>query len=153
MSVKVTDHGYKALTRRVFGDQALPMAVGVFEANGSKTYEDGMTVLEVATIHEFGTSTIPERSFIRAYFDENQTRIRKMMTALMGSVIEGKRTKEQVLEILGQKLVGEIQARIAARIPPPLAPETVRRKGSDVPLIDTGQLRSSITYKVDPDDR
>ena len=33
---------------------------------------------------------------------------------------------------------------------PPLAESTIRRKGSSNPLIDTGQLRSSITWQVVP---
>ena len=41
------------------------------------------------------------------------------------------------------------EAKIASNIPPALAPETIERKGSSVALIDTGQLRSSITWQVE----
>jgi hypothetical protein len=68
----------------------------------------------------------------------------------MRTVIEGKRTSDQVLEILGQRAVGQIQERIASGIAPANAPSTVAKKGSSTPLIDTGVLRSSITYQVKP---
>lgn len=108
-----------------------------------------LTVLEVAIMNEFGTDTIPERSFIRAWVDLEGDEARKWMRALIKQVIRGAITKEVALERFGQKVQGSIQARIADGIPPPNAPATVERKGSSTPLIDTGQLRSSITYKVD----
>lgn len=149
-SIKVTDKGYKKLLRTVFEFGAPNIAVGVQEADGAKKHngKGNATVVEVATWQEFGTKYIPARSFLRAYVDENSARLRQMMFVLMQSVIKGSRTKEQAVNILGQKMVGEIQARISARIPPPLAASTIKRKKSDVPLIDTGQLRASITYRV-----
>ena len=63
-------------------------------------------------------------------------------------VIKRELTPEQLADLLGQKYVGQIQARISAGIPPPLAESTIARKGSSVPLIDTGQLRSAVTYEV-----
>jgi hypothetical protein len=45
--------------------------------------------------------------------------------------------------------VGVIKQRIANGIAPPNSPYTIARKGSSKPLIDTGQLRNSITYQVE----
>lgn len=154
--VKITDRdqGLEALKRRVFGVGRPVISVGILEKDGAKPKkeEDGdasdLTVLEVAIWNEFGTDKIPSRSFIRAWFDENRDRAHEMLRRMMVSVVEGKRTKEQVLELLGQKFVAEIQARIAAGILPENAPSTVARKGSSKPLIATGQLRSSISYEV-----
>ena len=36
-----------------------------------------------------------------------------------------------------------------AGIAPPLKPATIARKGSSTPLINTGQLRSAITWRVE----
>ena len=68
----------------------------------------------------------------------------------MQSVIAGKRTKDEVLELLGQQCVGQIQERISEGIDPPNAPSTIRQKGSSTPLIDTGALRSAVNYRVNP---
>lgn len=141
------DKGFRALQKRVFGLLNPSVSVGVTAKSGAQKTDGGMTVLDVANIHEFGLGTVPERSFLRAYIDENQGRIQKMLVVLLESVVAGKRSPQQALDILGAKMVGEIQARISAGISPPLTPETIARKGSDVPLIDTGQLRASITFE------
>jgi hypothetical protein len=107
-----------------------------------------LTVLDVATWNEFGAGNVPQRSFLRAYFDENGPKNSKLALSLMQTCVTGKRTPGQVLNLLGVKFVGEIQRRMAAGIPPPNAPSTIRRKGSSKPLIDTGQLRSSIAYRA-----
>jgi hypothetical protein len=42
-----------------------------------------------------------------------------------------------------------MQQRIADRIDPPNAASTIKRKGSSVPLIDEGILRTSILGQVE----
>jgi len=153
MSVKITDkdHGFKALSARVKSlAKGHSLSVGIHAKDGQKTYPVGspLSVLQIAVIHEFGLG-VPERSFIRAYFTENEPRLLKMVSAVAKEVAKGTYSEKVGLERLGQQIVAEIQVRISQRIPPPLAQSTIDRKGSDVPLIDTGQLRSSITYKVD----
>lgn len=153
--VRDTDHGYKALVGRVFGFGKPQITVGIHADQGSQPKEvrEGsessglMSLIKIATIHEFGLGQ-KERSFIRAWFDENQGKCREQMGIMMQSVISGKRTKEQILELLGARWKGEIQKRISAGLSPDILESTKKRKGSDKPLIDTGQLRSAIDYKV-----
>ncbi len=150
MPVRDVDHGYAKLVENVFGIEKPKITVGIFEVAGASTYSDGVTLLEVAIYNEFGTDKIPERSFIRAWFDENESKCKEAVRVMLVAVLAGKYTKEQALEMLAQRFVGEIQKRIAAGIPPENAPATIAAKGSSTPLIDKGQLRSGITYKVDP---
>ena len=166
MAATVTDrdHGYKAMLDRIYtAAKTRPVVrVGVQAADGEKAYvkkadraandngeEHALTVLQVAIFNEFGTDRIPERSFLRAWFDANRDVIRHKFQLLMRSVLNGKRTKEDILELIGQWCVGQIQLRIAQGIGPPNAESTIARKGSSTPLIDTGVLRSSISYRVD----
>ena len=107
-----------------------------------------MTVVEVATVHEFGTERVPERSFIRAAIDEQQVKLQQTSAALGRGVVLGTFTPRQALELLGHEAVGIMQQRISDRIEPPNAPSTVARKKSSVPLVDKGQLRGSITHRV-----
>lgn len=146
-----TDNGYKALVERIYGLKKPKVAVGIFEADGGQPHGDEVTVADVAAWNEFGTETIPERSFLRAWFDENIDRAREALHRLMLRVVEGKLTKEQALEQFGLWVQGEIQKRIAQGISPPNAQSTINAKGSSKPLIDTGQLRSSVTFGVDRD--
>ena len=151
MTFKDVDKGYKDLVRRVYGVGKPKITVGIFEVAGAKTYEEGLTLIEVAIANEFGTDRIPERSFIRAWFDENEEKIRAAVRVMLEATIRGKYQPKQALELLGQKFVGEIQKRIAAGIEPANAPATIAAKGSSTPLIDKGTLRAGITYKVDDD--
>ncbi len=147
--VKDIDKGYTRLVKAVFGLKKPKISVGVFS---SETEHDStLSVLDVAIINEFGLG-VPERSFLRAWFDQNEDRSREMVRVMMASVLQGKRTKEQALQILATKFVSEIQQRIANKGNgdyPANAPSTVAKKGSSTPLIDVGQLRSSISWKID----
>ncbi len=151
MSVKISDKdkGYKKLLDAAAKAKHGTVDVGVLAGKGdeaSKT-SPGLTVMDVATFNEFGLG-VPERSFIRGYVDENEQAIRNDIKKLALLIMKGEKTTEEALELLGLKTVGGIQKRISAGIDPPNATSTVRRKGSSKPLIDTGQLRSSITHRV-----
>lgn len=138
------------------------ITVGIHGAEGDAMHgeatfaEDGalepnteLTVAEVATFHEFGTRHIPQRSFIRAWFDESVAENRALLLSQMQLAIAGKLTLEQALERCALKFEAGVRKRIRARIPPPLAQSTIDRKGSSTPLIDTGQLVSSIRAKAE----
>jgi hypothetical protein len=119
------------------------------------TYEEGFTVAEVATVHEFGTKDgrVPERSFLRGTLDANRTALEAEMEGLVGAAVDGSQPLQQGLGLLGERVVGLAQKRIAENIPPPLKPATLARKTragkvGNVALIDTGRLRASIDHEV-----
>lgn len=108
-----------------------------------------LSLLEIAIVHEFGGGHVPARSFIRATVDAKRAEILKLQVALAQQVLLGKITPDQALSQLGAKVAGWMKTRIAEGIAPPLSEATIKRKGSSVPLINTGQLRSSITHVVE----
>lgn len=125
-----------------------PHAIGPQQAGASSGNE--LTIGEIAEIHEFGLGSCPRRSFLADWADEKKAEITEVIVKGGRAIARGKLELPQVLEQIGVWAVGSIQARMASNIPPALAPETIKRKGSSVALIDTGQLRSSITYEVVP---
>jgi hypothetical protein len=150
VKIKDTDKGAKRI-RTLLSKARLSKArirVGVFSdqsrANGELTNAD------VATFHEFGTSTIPERSFIRSTLDNRRAEFVRFGKALAARALDGHITLDVALEAMGLKVSSAMRDTIRARIDPPLADETLRRKGEKkfVPLVDTGALLNSITYKV-----
>jgi hypothetical protein len=149
MTISDRDLGARDLIVRMLEQGA--MRVGVSEASGAQPHgEDGkITVGEIATIHEFGLG-VPRRSFLSDWFDERRAELENMIVRAGRAVVLNKLTVPEALEQLGLWCVGSIQTRIAENIPPPLAPETIARKGSSVALIDKGQLRASITHEVNP---
>lgn len=167
------DHGLKGLVERVGSLSAASVRVGVLvdhagdekrkrEKKGSKTNSETAsdeggaaavkrTVLEIATIHEFGAPAagIPARSFLRGTVDERRSEIRADQHKLAVDFLAGKIGISVALDRLGARVAAKIKERIARGIEPPLAARTALRKKSTKPLVDTGQLRSSITWEVE----
>lgn len=102
--------------------------------------DDALTVGEVAVYNEFGTETIPERSFIRTTFDEKKYQIQDFIDQVVGEISDGKYTTEQGLERIGLYGAKLIVEKIRTSVPPPNAPSTIARKGSSNTLVDTGQM-------------
>lgn len=127
--------------------QSSQVLVGVPAAAGSN---NGEKIVDYARANEFGTATIPERSFLRVPLYSAQASIAKDFERLMKMVAEGKLTMAQALDQIGQVAAGISQGAISDGISPANAPSTMRVKGSSKPLIDTGRLRQSITWVVIP---
>jgi hypothetical protein len=110
--------------------------------------EDGEDLVTIAAANEFGTATIPERSFLRSTVDEGRAKYAKLLRQAVERMVDGVPVP-LAMGVVGETLVGDVQKKIRNRIPPPNAPSTIARKGSDVPLIDTGRLRQSIDYEIE----
>jgi hypothetical protein len=148
--VRDTDKGYKALIARIRDARSLKtVTVGVHDAEGSAPHGDEVTNLDVAAFAEFGTVTEPPRSFLRAWADEREAELRERMRKIGEAIYKGKLASVAIgLDRFGLLAVADIQGRIVDGIPPELAQSTIDRKGSSTPLIDTGQLKSSIVHRV-----
>ena len=149
MSVIVRDLGAQQLVRTVTDKSPNVVDVGIIgDTAGAATQDGEMTVGALAEIHEFGLG-VPQRSFLRAWADADRAKIDKAWGALLRKVLKGELTLDQALEQFGLWAQGQVQAFIAdGRVQPPLDQRTIDVKGSSTPLIDTGQLRSSVTYEV-----
>lgn len=147
--VSVSDRGASRLLRAV--EQAnFRIRVGVVGKDAEKQHPGAkMTIAQLAEIHELGLG-VPERSFLRAWLEANEAGVEADMRQATKKILLGKLTPEQAAKLLGARWVGQLQVWIAAgNVQPPLAESTKARKGSDVPLIDTGQLRSAISFLVE----
>jgi hypothetical protein len=151
MSLVEKDSGWNDLANRIAElSRGAHVKVGVQGSEASAAHaKSDITVVEAASIHEFGAKGIPERSFIRATMDAHETALQKRAAELGRGILLGALEEHQALALLGEDAVGKIKQRIVDRIPPPNAPATVAKKGSDVPLVDTGQLLGSITYSIE----
>lgn len=91
--------------------------------------------------------TIPERSFLRTGHDKNVNRIIEQTERAIGQVIAGKMTVDDVLDLYGQQMSTAIKDYMRDLSTPPNSSATILAKGSSNPLIDTGNLLESITWK------
>jgi hypothetical protein len=151
--------GRLLVTVGVHGEQGGENHLGEvgFANDGALSSSGGaLTVADVGTFHEFGVSPfqmrngemhpgIPQRSFIRAWFDESQPFIQETLSSQMKLVIAGKITAEVAGARIALAFEGSVKQRIAKGIGPPLAASTIAAKGSSKPLIDKGQLRAAVT--------
>lgn len=154
--VKVVDHGANAMLARARElAKGRVVRVGVLDEAAPKDVKPGekpppYTNAMVAAVHEFGAPAahIPQRSFLRSTLDERREEIASAQAKLAVRALEGKVEHGTALNQLGAKVAGMVVAKINSNIPPKLADETIDRKNSSVALISTGQLKSSITWKV-----
>jgi len=92
---------------------------------------------------------IPERPFLTNALRDNQRVYIEAMTKAAKQILLGSTTMKSVVTKLGILAQGDIQKEITSLSSPPNSPVTIALKGSNNPLIDSGRLRASITYKVD----
>ena len=146
MSVRDVDHGASALLRRF--NRRVRIRIGVMGSDAASAKKgdgsSGLTVADVATFHEFGLG-VPKRSFIRDWVDEDSEENHRLLRRMADDVARGRGTISRAADRVALVMQAGMQERITDGIAPPLDPATVERKGSTTPLIDTGQLRSSIT--------
>jgi len=99
---------------------------------------------------------IPERPFMQNAMRNNRSAYKAAMEAAAKTIIreaalgEGPvKGKRKALGKLGVKAQGDIQAEITSLSSPPNSPVTIELKGSSKPLIDSGEMRSSVTFQVE----
>lgn len=147
----IKDNGYAERLRAIKSlDGRVKSKAGVLGAAANEQHDSksGLTVGALAAIHEFGLG-VPERSFIRAWFDENKKPINDKLQEVAKEVVAGKIDVYQAMDEFGEWADQQIQVRVEAGIAPPLAEETIRRKGGETtPLIDTQKLLKAITHAV-----
>ena len=111
--------------------------------------DDGVSIAEYAAFNEFGTRTAPERSFIRSTADSERRKWNAALDKMLLEAIEGKRSLDSALGIVGQLTERDIKRTIRSLSEPANAQATIEIKGSSNPLIDTGTMLNSIRYVVE----
>lgn len=153
-TVRDRDHGARRLLQIVA--RRPRVRVGIFspEAGAPKKSSPGTSLVVVAAAHEFGIG-VPRRSFINDWAEYAWANAARRMRRVVKRTIQGGSLREG-LEVWGSWAANSMKYRISLGIPPELSErrkreKKVRGKKGDRPLIDTGQLRSSITYQVEVD--
>lgn len=145
-SVRLDDKRLRKLVRDQKGLNKAFATVGI-HAN-AQPYPDGTSVQDVAFDNEFGTDTIPERSFLRSAMRENRQNIQNMLEASVKNVLlKGASVKTELskLGLFGQSIV---RRKILSNIPPPNAASTLARKNGTRTLVDTRHLVQQIAWEV-----
>lgn len=118
--------------------------------------EEGVSMVELAAIHEFGSPSrnIPERSFIRSTFHSRREDLQRILVRLARAIVGDRMEPREALGILGLWAATAVKKQITGRLVVPRLEETdagrrtIRRKGSDVTLVDTALLVNAITWQI-----
>lgn len=105
-------------------------------------------LVEIALYNELGTSTIPARPFFAQTVQVHEEEIREAAVSEAAKVLRGNEKAQQAFREIGTDVQKKVQKRIDEGQFVPNAPSTIKRKGHDHPLIDTGTMRDSISYTV-----
>jgi len=119
---------------------------------GGKVYGDGMTVIRIGAIHEYGAPQrgIPQRSFLRVPFAVKRKDLNKAIAKQFEAVAEGRDADVALgrIGVIATNVSKGAFTSLGYGAWKPIKPATAAAKGSSQTLIDTGILRSSITWVV-----
>ena len=106
-----------------------------------------------AYVREHGSPNfqIPPRPFLEPAIEKDRDNIEWRLREATLAVLEGDTARaEAILKKLGMETASAVQNYFEGDDGwLPNSPETIERKGSDLPLVDTGALRKSITYVIE----
>ena len=128
------------------------LSVGILQPEASIVYKSGATMGQIASWNEFGTPDIPARPFMRQTFRTKKDirqglRVRVRKSKSMG-VSDGTDLPIDTLEAMGQALASAMKSIIAGWKSPKNAEFTIKKKGKDDPLVETGLMMKSVRYEV-----
>lgn len=112
---------------------------------GQHKYEDGTDVVDVAMFNEYGTSKIPSRPFMRQSFERHKTEYVLECENIYNMMFNGGNVQRAIRKF-GEKVKQDIVDEIERGEFVPNAPSTVRKKGFNKPLYETGLMEKSLSY-------
>lgn len=140
------DAGLTALEKGLEEFRAYETQVGYY---GGLTYPDGTAVSAVAAFHEFGTATMPQRSFIRSTLEDKRREIAQVTQEALADVLNGGNPRSAASKIARTIAYYVYQKLLTAKLwAAPLAQSTVDRKGHSTPLLDEKRLRTDLMWRV-----
>ncbi len=153
-TVKFNDTTWRKITAGLRVMDKLDLKVGILANRAGLAHHadnpKGPTVLEVGALQQLGTTTIPARPWVGLVFEEKPDELKMMQLAAVKSIIEKGTAPKVALSVVGEWASSQMRERITSGeyIGPPLAESTIRRKGHDRPLVDTGQMSDAIDFSV-----
>lgn len=134
--INIDDKGiFKELAK-----QSGTLFVGFWE----DTYPDGTPVATVAARNEYGGGHTPPRPFMRYTAKSRAKKWRNIVRDKLPQYMNVKKTLGDLGDVAQEDLMDVI--RIWTR--PPNAESTIKRKGKNDPLVDTGRMMKSVRIEV-----
>ena len=133
----------------------MEVRIGIKEA----TYEDGTKLSDVAKWNVYGTETIPPRPVFRIAAEKIMSgeEFKKRMKAYLHNVVVYSANNQGDLAEIEKKLLTTTGQQVAAECKRIInngtdlqdnAPATIKKKGFNQPLYETGLMVKNISYEV-----
>jgi hypothetical protein len=118
--------------------------VGVLKDAGS--YSNGKDVATVANLNSEGTDTAPARPFIEKALKRNERAYIRLLAIISKLWASGEPGLDQTRRKLGTRCTRDVKQE--AKRTQGNAQSTIKRKGRNDPLDDTGKMLDSIKYEI-----
>lgn len=142
------DHGFDETLSSFKKGKTKTVNIGIVSSSTAQ-HNSGMSMADLAALHEFGGGNIPERPFMSQTMNKNDKTIGKKIRALYKKVLDKAITEDKALGLLGEFIKNKMRAEITGGDFTKNAPSTIAKKKSDSPLIDTSQLLNSIDWELE----
>lgn len=147
VNISDTDPGFRNLIASLRSLEDKKLKVGVLPSAGRNS--EGVDLVDVAVWNEFGTRHIPARPFMRIAADKNENKWNRYAERCVDAALKNRANINNALNLLGEQVKSDVQRVFGSGELAPNKASTIRRKGSSKPLIDHGDLRRSIGYKIE----
>ena len=145
MPVTDKDKGWKRIRSTLAALRKSSVRVGI---QPNQMTEDGQNLAQVAFYNEYGTMAIPSRPFMRTTLSQNREALDNLIDQQVNEVYTAHVEPRQFMGRIGAWYSGQMKDTITIGPWVKNTAATIKRKGSSKPLIDTGNLRATINYKV-----
>lgn len=111
------------------------------------TYPNGVPVALIGAIQNWGAPSrgIPPRPFFSNMIAKKSP---EWGPAIGQLLVDNGYDALRTLQLAGEDVAGQLRQSIIDTNEPPLAESTIKRKGFDKPLVDTGHMLNSVGYEV-----
>ena len=146
-----TEHngGLKGFLER-FREIGKPKVYIGVPASKNGMHEGGINMATLLALHVLGAPSrgIPQRDPLRPPLIANAQRYSDLLALGLKNALSDGTDPNAVYEKIGFVASNDVKDYFVSGSFKPLDQKTIDRKGSSKPLVDTGELRSSITYQV-----
>lgn len=141
------DLGFNRAMRNLQKLDGMEVVAGMLKDSGKAS--NGASYVDIATWNEYGTRRIPSRPFIRISADTNRQAWAKIAQQCVNDVIDGDSPRDAA-QAIGHRMVEDIRkvfgdtSKLKAN-----APSTIKKKGRNEPLVDSGEMRRRVNFRVE----
>ena len=150
-NVEIKDKGWKNYLNRIDEFEGYEISAGVHSDESGIPDKNGYTMADIAMVQEFGSDDgrIPERSVHRDTFEQlKKSELPRRMAEGVRRVSEGKQTPLREAHNVGLFYAGKLRDAVQKYDEIPNAESTVKKKGRNDPLVDSGATVNAINHKV-----